>query len=310
MNTDTVMNTSTSTTPSSVSVKITRGDEKRRFNFKGKSFQELKALISEIFSIPVDQFTLQYQDDEKDRVTLSSDAELSEAIKLHKYVLRFYVISKENNNNAPQVAAIPVSPVVAAEEGEVDPVPSPYAHHPYHFHGGRGRRGHHGHGPFGGEHQLGPYGGFTGPFGGHGPHGHGPFGGHHAGPYGHGGPGHHGHKNKRCMDKEDREMMKQEKKRFKKQRRNESSSSSSSEDDVQKIQRKEMKQLMKATKQQIKKNWAATKSANPAQWPENHKLMVAEIKAAKRLIHEQYKNPNTPVPAEQTVSPAPVEMQA
>eukprot|EP01111_Echinosteliopsis_oligospora_P001776 TRINITY_DN125_c0_g1_i2.p1 TRINITY_DN125_c0_g1~~TRINITY_DN125_c0_g1_i2.p1 ORF type:complete len:308 (+),score=102.14 TRINITY_DN125_c0_g1_i2:134-1057(+) len=307
MNTDTVMNntTSTSITPSSVSVKITRGDEKRRFNFKGKFFQELKALIAEIFSIPVDQFTLQYQDDEKDRVTLSSDAELSEAIKLHKYVLRFYVISKENSNNAPHVAATPIPPAVPAEEGEVAPVPPPFAPHPHH-HYGRGRRG-----PHGGDHQLGPFGGFGGPFGGHGPHGHGPFGGHHGGPYGHGRPGHHGHKHKRCMDKEDREMMKQEKKRFKKQRRNESSSSSSSEDDAQKIQRKEMKQLVKATKQQIKMNWAATKSANPAQWPENHKLMVAEIKAAKRLIHEQYKNPNTPVPAaEQNVSPAPVEMQA
>jgi len=295
MNTDTVMNNTTevNNTPT-VAVKVTRGDEMRRFNFKGQSFQELKKVIAEIFSIPLDSdFTVQYEDDEKDRVTLSSDAELKEAIQIHKYVLRFFVFV--------------VNKPVAGENNTPLP-PSPHHLHPFpphHHH----RRHHHEHPHHHGDVMVANEGQVTPPP--HGHHGHG----HHARPCGHGPHGHHhghgphGH-HKRRFDKEDKEAMKAEKKRWKKQRKCESSSSE------EEAQKKEMKQLIKATKQSIKANWAPVKEANPAQWHENRQLMVAEIKLAKRIIREQANQSNTPVAAtvatEQNISVVPVgvEMQA
>lgn len=297
MNTDIVMNNNTNeatATPTpSVAVKVIKGDEMRRFNFEGKSFQEIKNTIAEIFGMVDTEFTLQYEDDEKDRVTLSSDAELKEAIQLHKYVLRFYVVTKPAaGDNAP----LPIFP----------PHRPPHHHHHHHrrehphppppHHGHHDEvvvvegqvpppPPHHGHGPYG--RPLCPAG-----YGRH--HGHGP----------------HGHK--RRLDKEDKEAMKAEKKRWKKYRKCESSSSS--EDEAHKLQKKEMRQLMKATKQSIKANWAPVKEANPAQWPENRAAMIAEIKMAKRIIREQANKSTTPVAAvtEQNtpVVTAGAEMQA
>lgn len=275
MNTDTVMNTAAN---ASVAVKVIRGNEMRRFQFNGKSFEELKAVISQIFSIAVDDFILQYEDDERDRVTLSTDAELNEAIKLHKYVLRFYVLITK--------PVVPPSPSGAAAAAHV---PGTFPHHPHFHHApmmtadgevtdyrqhhhvmrgcGRGGRGRHG--------------GFPG----HGGHFH-----HGEHPYAH-----------KKFIKEEKEALRQEKKRLRKERKYESSSSSSSEDE-QKI--KERKQLIKAIKKQIRMNWAITKQANPAQWPENRKLMRAEIQAAKRAILQQNDLPVN-VPVEQPVaSPA------
>jgi len=305
MNTDIIMNNTT--TGNNVAVKVTRGEEMRRFQFNGKSFQEIKAIMSQLFTIPVEDFTLQYQDDEKDRVTLSSDTELNEAIKLHQNVLRFYVVTKPASAvqpaTNPSFIPLDLSPVQDARaqvtDGEVASPASPAHHHPYYGHGHR-RGGHHGYG-----HRRGGHHGHDHPH--HGPH--------HDHP--HHGPHHDHHHNKRHFDKEEREAWKLEKKRFKKQRKCEkesSSSSSSSEEDVQKVQRKEMKQVMKATKHQIKMNWLATKEANPAQWPQNKKLMIAEIKSAKKLILQQAANPNVVVPVVEqnvaTVTNVVTEMQA
>lgn len=289
MNTDIVMNN----TEASVAVKVIKGEEMRRFNFKGQSFQELKKVIAEIFTISSDDFSLQYEDDEKDRVTLSSDTELKEAIQHHKYVLRFFVVVTK--------------PAAGDNTTPVSPFHPP--HHPYHPH----RRHHHGGEMMAAEGEVPPP-----PFGrhGHGPHSpHGrPFG---PGPHRHHGHGPHGH-HKRHFEKEEREAMKCERKKWKKQRKCEfSSSSSSSEDDARKVQKKEMRQLMKATKQSIKANWAPVKEANPAQWSQNRQLMIGEIKLAKRIIREQATQPASPVvvvaaaePTQSVATPTGVEMQA
>lgn len=300
------MNNTTSTANTTVAVKVTRGEEMRRFQFNGKHFQELKAIISQLYAVPVEEFGLQYQDDEKDRVTLSSDAELNEAIKLHQNVLRFYVVHKKSPAVVTQAQGLPVTPqqntpalpseVMVIADGEVEsPASPPHHHHPYRGHGPhRGRGGMMRGGRFGGH----PH---------HGPHGHHDHD-HHHGP-------HHEHHHKRRLDKEEREAWKLEKKNFKKQRKCEkdsSSSSSSSEDDVEKANRKEMRQVMKLTKEHIKMNWAATKAANPEQWPQNRKLMIAEIKTAKKMIKESANRTTAPVEnvAATTAATAVTEMQA
>ena len=62
-------------------VKVTLQDETRRFDVVGTSFSGFKVLVSERFSISSDEFCVQYKDEDGDMVTVSSDAELREAIE-------------------------------------------------------------------------------------------------------------------------------------------------------------------------------------------------------------------------------------
>ena len=62
-------------------VKVTLQDETRRFDVVDTSFSGFKVLVSERFSISSDEFCVQYKDEDGDMVTVSSDAELREAIE-------------------------------------------------------------------------------------------------------------------------------------------------------------------------------------------------------------------------------------
>jgi hypothetical protein len=62
-------------------VKVTLQDETRRFDLlESASFSDFKTLIVERFLIGGDDFSVQYKDEDGDLVTVSSDAELHEAI--------------------------------------------------------------------------------------------------------------------------------------------------------------------------------------------------------------------------------------
>jgi len=89
----------------SYSVKVEFNGELRRFGFVGFSFSELVNQVGKLFGLPKDaEFSVQYTDDEGDKVNLSSDMELREAVQISKAVLRLHVAPKvqgEVPTNAP-----------------------------------------------------------------------------------------------------------------------------------------------------------------------------------------------------------------
>jgi hypothetical protein len=93
-------------------VKVFVGDEIRRFCFSGVSFQDFCAELKKLLNIS--QFSVRYQDDEGDWVTISSDAELFHAFGFACPALRVKLeIGSENNLAArvPSSPAVPSSPV-------------------------------------------------------------------------------------------------------------------------------------------------------------------------------------------------------
>ena len=72
-------------------VKVTLNDETRRFDLVGASFTEFKKMIVERFLTLSDDFSVQYRDEDGDLVTVSSDAELREAIDGMKTTVKFIV---------------------------------------------------------------------------------------------------------------------------------------------------------------------------------------------------------------------------
>jgi len=110
--TDTV---STSIYPilSSRAVKVFVGDEIRRFCFSGVSFQDFCSDLNKLLN--VSQFSVRYQDDEGDWVTISSDAELNHAFGFSSPALRVKLeIGSENGRTASTTPVTPSSPATPA----------------------------------------------------------------------------------------------------------------------------------------------------------------------------------------------------
>lgn len=165
MEQDTIMNNASAPVAANIHCKLTFNSQIRRFVFSGTGFDDLRAQISQLISLPPDGFVLKYVDNESDLITLSTNEELFLALEISDKVLR--------------LIAEPVSTQTgASDEQQFD---NPWAHF-------RGGWGHHGRGGRRGGGRGGPWGG---------PHGHqgGPWGGPH-GRHGwghHGQSGHHGH---------------------------------------------------------------------------------------------------------------------
>lgn len=106
-----------------VSVKLYVGDELRRFYFEGTSFSDLKATCKTFApeSGKNRQIQLQYQDDENEWVTFSSDAELLYALGLVEAsplkLLRLRLIVTEGVTEVVEAPAVETNP---NEEGEED----------------------------------------------------------------------------------------------------------------------------------------------------------------------------------------------
>jgi len=110
--------------------KLTYNDQIRRFIFYGTEFTELRGHVSNLLSLPLDGFVLKYVDNESDRITITSNEDLSLALEISDKILRLVVES--NLSQCAMVFPTTTPPTTS---------PIPGGHH-Y----GRGRgRGHHYH---------------------------------------------------------------------------------------------------------------------------------------------------------------------
>ena len=71
-----------------ITLKITFGSETRRASIDENtaSFEAFLSLLTRLFQVlpPRDQYSIVYEDDDQDMVTVSSDAELQDALRLAK----------------------------------------------------------------------------------------------------------------------------------------------------------------------------------------------------------------------------------
>jgi len=79
-------------TNSLLSFKIRYGQELRRFSVPSNiTFEQLIRLVVKCFTLAPESVLLQYLDDEDELITIASDLELSEAVRLQQGILRFIV---------------------------------------------------------------------------------------------------------------------------------------------------------------------------------------------------------------------------
>eukprot|EP01111_Echinosteliopsis_oligospora_P002429 TRINITY_DN135_c0_g1_i1.p1 TRINITY_DN135_c0_g1~~TRINITY_DN135_c0_g1_i1.p1 ORF type:complete len:506 (-),score=152.06 TRINITY_DN135_c0_g1_i1:112-1629(-) len=286
-------------------IKVCKGEEVRRFHFKGNTFEQLKNEIISLYQLSSNfEFILQYQDDEDDRVTLSTDIELTEAFHVTKGIVRFFIVDKAStiSPNAP-----PFYPS-STPHPYPHPHPHPGSYVPPHLR-------HYGFPPPPPPHHS--------PF-----RPHHPYYGHrnyrrgseddHATPHHH----HHHHhrrgsgdedslydhsykqwtrkppakryapfdKEERKREKEEREIEKIEKKAEKAEKKAEKAEKKAdkAEKRVGKIEKRagkeesdEDKKQWKIAKKEIKKKWQQTKESAPQSWHENKKLMIQDLKDLK-----------------------------
>jgi len=77
------------------SVKVSFGDDIRRFTMEGNSFVTLKEIIRSLYHVD-SEFAVKYQDDEEDWINIQSDQELATAFLFCKGTLKITVDAKEN----------------------------------------------------------------------------------------------------------------------------------------------------------------------------------------------------------------------
>lgn len=65
-------------------VKIFYNNDVRRFLLESVSFKDLQARVAELFKLPLEGFCLKYKDEDGDAVTITTDMELQEAVKMVK----------------------------------------------------------------------------------------------------------------------------------------------------------------------------------------------------------------------------------
>jgi len=96
-------------------VKVFIRDEIRRFSFSGVSFLDFCSELKQLLDLSV-EFSVRYQDDEGDWVTLGSDHELNHAFLLFgSTALRVKVVEivPEKNTSAPATPSAPAAPLSA-----------------------------------------------------------------------------------------------------------------------------------------------------------------------------------------------------
>jgi PB1 domain len=80
-----------------VPVKVFYGAEIRRATFKGNTYASLFELAAKLFGLEQANIVVKYQDEDGDKITISSDGELQEAMRLFTAKvpsLRFFVETK------------------------------------------------------------------------------------------------------------------------------------------------------------------------------------------------------------------------
>jgi len=85
----------------SIVVKAKYGEDTRRFNMEQRDLQfaNLVAVVQKVFGIS-GNLTVRYKDNEGDAITMSSDAELAEAVSISGGILRLAVIGGSQPNGA------------------------------------------------------------------------------------------------------------------------------------------------------------------------------------------------------------------
>lgn len=98
------------------SIKVTYDGEIRRFSLEKNSFAELKQTVARAFSIQA-EFSVKYKDDDGDWISLDSDIELSNALKIAKKALYLSVstVVAPITPVLSQSAPVEPSPVVSAQ---------------------------------------------------------------------------------------------------------------------------------------------------------------------------------------------------
>jgi len=83
--------------------KLTYLDQVRRFIFNGSEFSELRNYVSNVLGIPPESFVLKYLDNEGDRITMTSNEDLSLALSFSDKLLRLVVdVSQAVPQQQPQ----------------------------------------------------------------------------------------------------------------------------------------------------------------------------------------------------------------
>jgi hypothetical protein len=153
-----------------LAVKVSYGDELRRATLNGNAFVALRDLCAKLFELDPATTVLKYQDDDGDKITMSSDGELQDAIQAakEKKILRVFVDVKGPTippQDPAQTEEVPVHGAFWGWRGRHAGAGYPMRGHARgHWAGGHGfpRGGPHGGHPFM-HHGPGPH---------HGPHGH------------------------------------------------------------------------------------------------------------------------------------------
>lgn len=101
-----------------VSVKVSYGDDLRRANVTVTAYVALRDLLAQLFELDPATVVLKYQDNEGDKITVSSDAEVREALQFakEKNILRLFVEVKAIPAPIPTPAPAPV-PAPAEQPG-------------------------------------------------------------------------------------------------------------------------------------------------------------------------------------------------
>ena len=111
-------------------VKMSEGDEIRRFTTNALTYADLAHRVTESFGLPNGSFVTKYKDDEGDIITMSSEDELAEAVALatknEPSVLRIQVFKRGEKPAAanPKPAAAPPAHNLPSVPAELAPLVS------------------------------------------------------------------------------------------------------------------------------------------------------------------------------------------
>lgn len=240
-------------------VKVSYGNEIRRAACADTTYASLCEVVAKLFELGDAKLTLKYQDEDGDKITMSSDAELQEAIRLAKAAKKIIRLFVETNAKVKEEEMKPADPEVVEVEAPAD-----------HWRGGpHARRGMWGRGGFhhGPQHHV-----RFPPHHGPGPFPHAPFGGRgfHHGPYAFrawgGDEARRAMRERKIAMKEHRQQMKQQLEEMKAA-----------------CQTKEDKEAIKAFKVAMKEEW---KDA----WKDMKKMHKEEEKDEKKERKEEKKD--------------------
>lgn len=104
-----------------VSVKVSYGDDLRRANVTVTAYVALRDLLAQLYELDPATVVLKYQDNEGDKITVSSDAEVRDALQFakEKKILRLFVEVKAIPAPAPTPIPVPAPEISPAPTGQV-----------------------------------------------------------------------------------------------------------------------------------------------------------------------------------------------